>query len=76
LQQNFGKPPWRGLVQRCLALLAPAARLDAGSSCNSGNGIAKPDGFVLAYVHVISCFLVQHLQLPQSKVAGGEPAAA
>jgi hypothetical protein len=59
-----------------LALLAPAARLDAGGSCDCGNGIAKPDGFMLARVHVVSWFLVQHLQLPQSRVAGGDPAAA
>jgi hypothetical protein len=59
-----------------LALLAPAARLDAGSSCDGGDGIAKPDGFMLACVHVVSWFLVQHLQLPQFKVAGGDPAAA
>lgn len=38
--QDLGQPPWRSLVQRCLALLAPAAKLDAGGSCNGGNGIA------------------------------------
>ena len=39
-QQNSRKPPWRSLIQRCLALLARAARLDPGGSCDCGNGIA------------------------------------
>ena len=40
-QQNSRKPPWRSLVQRCLALGARSARLDAYSLCGSGNGIAN-----------------------------------
>jgi hypothetical protein len=59
-----------------LALLAAATRLDPGGSCDCGDGIAKPDGLMLACVHVVSSFVVQHLQLPQLRVAGGDPAAA
>jgi len=75
LQQNSGHPPWRGLVQRCLALGAPAARLYSYGSCGGGNDIAHAYGLWWALYLVASCLLVQHLQLPQFKVTGGEPAA-
>jgi hypothetical protein len=39
-RQETGNPPWRSPVQRRLALLAAAARLDAYSLCDSGYGVA------------------------------------
>jgi len=58
-----------------LPLLAPAARLYAYGSCGGGDNVAHAHWLWWALYLVASCFLVQHLQLPQFSVTGGEPAA-